>query len=113
MASSHSSHSQSLPTDFWSNSKTRLIAELDSNEHHGLSQAEARFRLERYGYNELHQAKRLSNSKLLLRQFNTPFVYILAVAAVISLYERQMTEALVIVTVLVVNTIIGFVDEFR
>ena len=113
MASSHSSHSQSLPTDFWSNSKTRLIAELDSNEHHGLSQAEARFRLERYGYNELHQAKRLSNSKLLLRQFNTPFVYILAVAAVISLYERQMTEALVIVTVIVVNTIIGFVEEFR
>ena len=49
----------------------------------------------------------------MIRQFNSPFVYILLAASVISLYERQWTELGVILVVIVVNSVIGFIEEYR
>jgi len=113
MVSSNTTHSRSVSESFWSQSKELVLATFRTDEHHGLSNQEARHRLSSHGYNELKKNDQPSPIKLLISQFNSPFVYILLAASVISLYEQQWTELGVILVVIVANGIIGFFEEFR
>ncbi len=113
MVSTHPTHTRPVSKDFWSQSKTQVLTDLRSNEHHGLTNQEARRRLLTHGYNELNKPDRPSPVKLLIRQFISPFVYILLAASAISFYERQWTELGVILVVIVANGIIGFLEEYR
>jgi P-type Ca2+ transporter type 2C len=83
---------------------------LDSTPQ-GLSQAEAATRLSTVGANELPQAKKPSKLLIFLRQFKSPLIYILIVAAVITLFFGSLIDALVIAVILVINAIIGFFQE--
>lgn len=98
---------------FWSQSKKCLITELRSSEHHGLSNLDSRNRLRSHGTNELKKSEKISKIGLLIHQFNSPFVYILAFAALISIYEKQTAESIIIGSVIIVNSIIGFLEEYR
>src|SRR5659263_610466 len=77
----------------------------------GLSQAEAAKRLLTVGTNEIPQGKKPSKLLVFLRQFKSPLIYILIVAAVITLFFGSIVDALVIALILVANAIIGFVQE--
>src|SRR5674476_356737 len=67
---------------------------------HGLSQAEAAKRLSTVGTNELPQAKKPYKFLVFLRQFKSPLIYILIVAAVITLFFGSIIDALVIALIL-------------
>jgi Ca2+-transporting ATPase len=77
----------------------------------GLSQAEAAKRLLTGGTNELPQGKKPSKLLVFLRQFKSPLIYILIVAAVITLFFGSIVDSLVIALILVANAIIGFFQE--
>ncbi|MGZ4910348.1 MAG: cation-translocating P-type ATPase [Halobacteriota archaeon] len=77
----------------------------------GLTQAEASKRLLTVGTNELPPRKKPNKFLVFLRQFKSPLIYILIVAAVITLFFGSIVDALVIALILVVNAIIGFVQE--
>jgi len=77
----------------------------------GLSQAEAATRLLTVGTNEIPQGKKPSKLLVFLRQFKSPLIYILIVAAVVTLFFGSIVDALVIALILVANAIIGFVQE--
>jgi len=80
----------------------------------GLSVKEFSERLQRYGMNELREKKRTSSLLVFLRQFASPLIYILLVAALIEIFiMHKPTDASVIFAVLLVNAIIGFVQESR
>jgi magnesium-transporting ATPase (P-type) len=79
----------------------------------GLSAAEARDRLERYGPNEFAQERPTRWWRLLLHQFRDPLIYILLAAAVVTLALREYSDAAVILAVLLINAAIGFVQEVR
>lgn len=79
----------------------------------GLSETEAVVRLERYGPNRLKSAKETSVWKILLHQFASPLIYILLVAMVVTLAIQHWTDAIVIGVVIVINAIIGFIQENR
>lgn len=79
----------------------------------GLSGAEAAKRLSSVGMNELPQAKKPSRLLLFLRQFQSPLIYILLVAAVVTLFFGSIVDAVVIALILLANAIIGFVQEHR
>ena len=83
---------------------------IGSNQQ-GLTQAEAAKRLSTVGTNELPQAKKPHKLLVFLRQFKSPLIYILIVAAVITLFFGSIIDALVIALILVINAIIGFVQE--
>ena len=100
-------------SQFWSVSKSQIVKEQRSSEHHGLDKDEARRRLVKIGTNTLKKSEKISKWKLLFHQLNSPFVYILTFAASISIYEKQLIESFVIGTVIVINTIIGFLEEYR
>ncbi|HEY8468633.1 MAG TPA: cation-translocating P-type ATPase [Longimicrobiales bacterium] len=88
------------------------LTRLDASEG-GLSSAEARRRLERYGPNALRPPKPVSAWRILLAQLESIVVLLLFVAAAIALLTGDPLDAAAIGAVLVINTTIGFVTELR
>jgi calcium-translocating P-type ATPase len=87
--------------------------ELLGSSTSGLSAAEAGHRLARYGPNSLPRRRRLSLGALFLRQFRSPLIYLLLAATLISLALGHLTDAGFIAIVLVLNAIVGTVQERR
>ncbi|HUG90027.1 MAG TPA: HAD-IC family P-type ATPase [Planctomycetaceae bacterium] len=85
----------------------------------GLTSAEARARLERFGPNELPQQPPPAWWMILLRQFNSPLIYVLAAAALVSLGvglvkdPGLITDAAFIGVVLAINSLIGGYQEWK
>ena len=77
----------------------------------GLSDAEAARRLEQYGRNELRAKPPKTILQMLKAQILDPMVLILVGAAAFSALLREWTEAAVILTIVIVNAIIGIVQE--
>ncbi|MEZ0495744.1 cation-translocating P-type ATPase [Sphingomonas sp. IW22] len=77
----------------------------------GLTAQEAAVRLERDGLNELAPPYTPSIFRLFLKQFNSPLIYLLVAAAAVSLALSHMTDAAFIGLVLLVNSVIGTVQE--
>jgi Ca2+-transporting ATPase len=85
---------------------------LDSHEH-GLAQEEVEDRLEQYGPNEIKAEEKVSVLALLWSQIMNPLVGVLVMAALVSLAANKTTDAIVIGVVIVVNTLIGFSQEYK
>lgn len=78
----------------------------------GLSDAEARGRLERHGPNQLKPPPAPSRWRILARQFRSPLITVLLVAAGIALALGEVSDAGFIAAVLLVNAAIGYVNEY-
>ena len=79
----------------------------------GLSQQEAEERLGRYGRNQLEKKRDHAWGKLFLAQFTDILAQILLVAAGLSLIFGEMRDAIIIVVIVLVNALVGFVQEFK
>jgi Ca2+-transporting ATPase len=90
-----------------------VVSLLDSNERTGLDIFEIKHRQERFGLNELTPKKGISPFKRFLHQFNNPLVIILLVASLITAVLKDPTDALVIFGVVLINAVIGYVQEAR
>jgi len=78
----------------------------------GLTESEARKRLSEYGKNTLKEEK-TSRLILLLRQFQSVLVYILIIAAIISLIVSDVKDFFIIIFIILVNSILGFWQEMK
>lgn len=87
-----------------------VLAEFNSSDT-GLSVEEANSRLAQYGSNSLPAPKRKSFLLIFLSQFLSPLIYVLLVAAVLSLSAGEWMDAGFIFLVLVVNAVIGAAQE--
>ena len=79
----------------------------------GLSVEESSKRLEEYGSNELKQKEKISPFQILIRQFTSSIVFILLTALIISLLIGEKLDAIVISTIVVLNGVFGFIQEFK
>ncbi len=79
----------------------------------GLSRAEAAQRLADFGRNALPTAASASLFGVFLRQFLSPLIYVLLAAGVVSLALGERTDALFIFAVLLINAVIGTVQEYH
>ncbi|SDF63042.1 MULTISPECIES: cation-translocating P-type ATPase [Thalassobaculum] len=77
----------------------------------GLTQEEAENRLRQYGPNRLPEPKAPGLAVLFIRQFLSPFIYILMIAAAVSFAIGQVPSGAFIVAVLLINALIGTVQE--
>jgi P-type Ca2+ transporter type 2C len=89
------------------------ILELFNTTKQGLHHAEAEERLNQYGKNELTEKKKTSVLILLLLQFKDVMIFILLIAAIISFVVGDIKDAVVILVIVLLNAIIGFVQEYR
>lgn len=85
-----------------------LSQTLQSDLKKGLTDEEAKKRLEQLGPNELEKTSQRSAWKILLDQLNNPVVYLLAAATALAFAFGDFAEGIAILVVLLVNTIIGF-----
>lgn len=92
---------------------TDVLALQKSNLLQGLSQAEAEARLVQFGPNQLPEPKMRSVVAIFLNQFLSPLIYLLLVAAGIAFFMGEAGDALVILVVVVLNAVIGAVQEGR
>jgi Ca2+-transporting ATPase len=97
-----------------------VVTMLDTDARHGLSDGEARARLDRYGPNELTAEKPMPAWRRFLAQFHDVLVILLLIATGISaglwLYERESAlpyEAMAIFAVVLLNAIMGYLQESR
>jgi Ca2+-transporting ATPase len=89
------------------------IKELLHTSSKGLDSAEAEEREKKYGKNELVEKKKISAFVLLMHQFKDVMVIILLLAAAISFAVGDLKDAIVILIIVLLNAIIGFVQEYR
>ncbi len=89
-----------------------VFKELKTDKN-GLTEKEAEARLEKYGLNEIQQLKKISPLKIFLEQFHNIVIYILIFALVVSIFLNETIDAIVIGAIVIVNAIIGFIQEYR
>ena len=84
-----------------------------STQKEGLSINEANARLKKYGPNKLKEQKKNSPLKLFLSQFIDVLIFMLIIAAIASYIIGNHLDAIVILVVVIINSIIGFIQEYR
>lgn len=90
-----------------------VIKSLDTTVDAGLSLSEAENRLKKYGYNQLAEKEGVSPFMLFLGQFNNFIVWVLIAAAIVSGVLGEWIDALAIIAIVIINAIIGFIQEYR
>ena len=91
----------------------RVTGELGTDIRRGLSSQEAAKRLQTCGPNALQAVGKASWYVVLTRQFMDVLIFILMIAAVISVAVGEMTDAATILVIIVLNSALGFVQEWR
>lgn len=79
----------------------------------GLSSREAENRKKKFGSNELIREKKKSAFMVFISQFNDLMIWVLLASTVVSALMGDIADAITIVIIVVVNAILGFVQEFR
>ncbi|OGP10197.1 MAG: ATPase [Deltaproteobacteria bacterium RIFCSPLOWO2_12_FULL_43_16] len=79
----------------------------------GLSSEEVRKRLDEYGPNELKEGKKKTPLMMLLDQFKDFMIIVLIASAVIAGALGEVADTIAIMVIVVLNAIIGFVQEYR
>ncbi len=85
--------------------------ELKSDLHMGLKTEEAARRLERDGRNEMRAPRKKTIIESFLEQLNDPLIYVLIVAAVVSVLLREVSDAVIIGVVVALNAAVGVLQE--
>jgi len=105
--------SDSKKTDWYQVSATEATRQLGVNPVSGLSSDEAASRQAEYGSNRLKEIPPRSRWLLLLDQFKGILILVLIGAAVLAAAIGDLTDALVILVVVVINAVLGFSQEYR
>ena len=89
---------------------TQILA---SDLENGLTTDEVARRQKKFGVNQLTPRNSKSFYQLFLQQFNQPLLYILLLAGIITLFLQDWIDAVVIFAVVLINAIIGYIQESK
>jgi len=100
-------------TPWYSLESEFVISKLATDPENGLNEEEVQKRLDNYGHNSLRIVRTTSWHNILLNQFRDILIIILAIAAVISLFLGDRGDAITITAIVLLNGILGFVQEWK
>jgi Ca2+-transporting ATPase len=89
------------------------ILKLTESNKSGLTDEEVKKRISQNGLNIIPEKKQQNALIFLLKQFNSIFVYILLIAAIISYFSKSLVDFYVICAIILINTGIGFAQEYK
>jgi len=98
---------------YYQKSVKDTCSELDVVQSNGLSQEESKKRLKENGPNSLVEKKSKTMLQMFLAQLKDTMIYILFAAAAISIFLNELTDAVIILIVVLLNAIIGVVQESK
>lgn len=98
-----------------------VVADLDESKlidflktsSDGLSDEESKQRLKKYGTNTFKSSKKNVIPKLILKQFKSSLIYLLVLATILAFILGDLSDGLIILIILVINTGLGFFQEFK
>ena len=99
--------------NWWQINVEQIEKLLSSNISMGLAAEEAKLRLEKYGLNQLKEKKPISPIKIFLEQFQDFIIWVLIGAAIVSGFLKEWVDALAIIAIVILNAILGFIQEYR
>lgn len=97
----------------WHSKPVEIVLEELRTSPLGLNEEEVQQRLNAYGLNQLEETKRATAFHLFLNQFKDVFVIMLLIATAISFLVGEPIDALIIAVIVVLNAVVGFVQEYR
>jgi Ca2+-transporting ATPase len=105
-------------TQLWHTLEIYEVIKALNTTYKGLTEAEATKRLETYGPNKIEEDRKTSSISLFLGQFKSVLVLILFAAAVVSAFlsvrhSEPLIDTYVILTIILLNAVLGFVQEYR
>lgn len=98
--------------EWYSLSSKEVLKKLASSQK-GLTDKEVLRRYDKYGKNILKDVKKSGKFSLLMKQFNSLLIYILILAALVSGFLGHLIDAIVIGSIVLINAVIGFVQEYK
>lgn len=99
--------------NYFNQSIEQVEKNLETNIKKGLSKIQVEKRLSENGFNQLNPPKQTPTFIKFLMQFNSPMVYILIFAAVVSYCLHEVLDAIVIGVILLINALLGFFQEHK
>ncbi len=98
--------------EYYQKTVSEIFTALESSKL-GLSTHDAGRRLLNYSTNELPEERKPAILLVFLEQFKNPLIYILVIASLMTLYLRDYVDTVVIALAVFVNTILGFIQEYK
>ena len=97
--------------DTWHSKTVLEVFQTLHSDEHGLTNKEAVERLEKHGPNKLPEGKGDGLLVIFLRQFQSPLIYILFAASIVVFVMGEITDGSIILAVLLINAIVGAIQE--
>ena len=99
--------------EFYKEDIKTIEKELNSNIKDGLDERKIKQARQKYGSNVLKATNTISILKIIFRQFISPLVLILIVAAAVSYYLAQFRDGSILIAIVILNAMIGFYEEWK
>lgn len=97
----------------WHQKKVNEVIEELKSSLQGITSEDALKRLEEYGPNELVEKKKKTPLMMFIDQFSDFMILVLIAAAVISGFIGELSDTIAIIVIVLLNAVIGFVQEYR
>ena len=105
---------QNILLKMWaSKSKEEVLKEFNVDPLQGLTEGEVNSRLEKYGANQLRGKKKKSIFLMFIEQLKDWLIYILVAAVIITLFLGEYTDAIIIVLVIIINSVLGVIQQVK
>lgn len=98
---------------WFSKSIQQVLKEVNVDSMSGLSQEEAKIRLDKFGRNQLITKKKKNIFQLFVDQLQEWLIYILMAAVVITLFMGEYIDATIIILVIITNAVLGVIQEVK
>ncbi len=109
----NNSERDSIPDKPWQLSADEVVEKMDVDPEQGLSQNEAGSRLSQYGRNVLRETGKKGIIEIIIDQFRSLVMGLLAAAGILSFVFGDWIEGVAIVAAMLVNGLIGFITEIK
>ncbi|MBM7549914.1 cation-translocating P-type ATPase [Peptoniphilus gorbachii] len=100
-----------MEKNWYNQSPDEVLKNLSTTKERGLSEDEAKKRLEEYGENALAEEKKKSFGEKLKEQFFDPMIIILIAAALVSIFVGEALDAGIIIAIVIVNAFLSIYQE--
>jgi len=99
--------------EFYKENIETVVNEFKSDSKNGLDERKIKLARQKYGSNVLKATNTVSVFRIIFRQFISPLVFILIVAAGVSYYLGQFRDGSILIAIVILNAIIGFYEEWK
>jgi magnesium-transporting ATPase (P-type) len=99
--------------EYWHAAEYDQVLDEMESALYGLTSYEAKKRLQEFGANQIKRKRKDGPYKMLWRQINNPLIWVLIGSSTLATLIGKITDGLVVLAVVIINTIIGFIQEFK